>query len=65
MPAEKLPVIGAELDVHIKGAKGLLGKDGGLFSKATSDPYGDAAASFCPSLLTAQFSLTPRLACLG
>ena len=45
MPAEKLPVIGAELDVHIKGAKGLLGKDGGLFSKATSDPYGDAAFS--------------------
>ena len=35
----KMPVIGAEIDITIKAGRDLVAKDGGTFSKGSSDPF--------------------------
>ena len=39
---------GGEVTLTIKGATDLVGKDGGMFSKATSDPFGAIVAERGP-----------------
>ena len=41
----RMPIVGVELDVKVTAGKGLLAKDGGTFSKGTSDPFVKVSAT--------------------